>query len=213
MRWPCLGHPAGPTITAEGTGKAQMPMCPCSRQPAEPSRSHFVSPCGAPLYCTVWHGGLKSCQVLMISLAEVQVLLGHEGKESCWFLEENLPLKPVGYVGLQDASCNPTCTSSSSAHHLCMAAMLLRQTHTRTGPRFPQPGSSSPQQQGHIHPPTSCKHREHTARTHRVPFLLEQHANGGQLARRGAAEAKLFSSSKCLKRPHKPKLYNNYPLP
>lgn len=130
-----------------------------------------MSPCGAPLYCTVWHGGLKSCQVLMISLAEEQVLLGHEGKESCWFLEENLPLKPVGYVGLQDASCNPTCTSSSSAHHLCMAAMLLRQTHTRTGPRFPQPGSSSPQQQGHIHPPHPRANTKSTRRGHtEFPF-------------------------------------------
>lgn len=162
-----------PTITAEGTGKAQM-RCPCSGHPAEPSRSHFVSPRGAPLFCAVWHGGLKSCQVLMINLAEEQVLSGHEGRESCWFLEENLPLKPAGYVGLQDASCSPTCTSSSSAHHLCMAVMLLRQTHTGTGPCFPQPGSSSPQQQGHIHPPILKQTpRAHGEDTHRVPFLLE----------------------------------------
>lgn len=73
------------------------------------------------------------------------------GRESCWFPEENLPLKPMGYAGSQAVSCNPACSScisSSSVHHLCMAVMLLKQTHTGTD----TPGSSRPQQQGRIHP-------------------------------------------------------------
>lgn len=135
------------------------------------------------------------------------------GRESCWYPEENLPLKPTGYAGLQAVSCNPACSScisSSSVHHLCMAVMLLKQTHTGTD----TPGSSRPQQQGRIHPLILVQTpRAHGEDRHRVPFLPQRHAYSGQPARRGAAEAKLFSSQKCFKRPHKPKLYNNYPLP